>query len=469
MTLTTLIDGTAGNDLLTGTAGNDLILGHDGNDRLVGLAGDDTLDGGAGTNQIDAGDGNDTIIIDGTATNGAVRVPATGIDGGSGVDTIQFGGLSTDFHITQIVGGYLQITNVFTGERTLAVNVEHLQFTDTDLWLVPQNVAPVVSGDVITSVLEGSAIVTLDALANATDANAGDVLSVTNLPVLPDGVTFDVASHAFVLDPTATAFDALAAGERLDLRIDYGVTDGIVTTAAAGVLTVIGTNDAATIGGASSGAVSEDKVLQAQGQLTVTDVDHGQATFIPAGGIAGTYGTLSIDAIGAWIYVLNNNALAVQALGAGTLVNDVMTVHTFDGTPAQVIVSVQGAADASLIVGTDAANALAGTKLSEHIYGLGGADRINGRAGDDTVTGGAGGDHFVFSGRSGHDEVTDFDTAQSGEVIDLSGLSGVHGFTDLVAHHLTEVGGSALLTYGLNTIVLDGVAASSLTTNDFLF
>lgn len=469
MTLTTLIDGTAGNDLLTGTAGNDLILGHDGNDRLVGLGGDDTLDGGAGTNQIDAGDGNDTILIDGTATNGAVRVPATGIDGGAGVDTVQFAGLSTDFHVTQIVGGSLQITNVLTGERTLAVHVEHLQFTDTDLWLVPQNVAPVVSGDVTVTALEGSAVVTLDLLAYATDANVGDVVSVTNLQLLPDGVTFDAASHSFVLDPTAAVFDVLAAGEVLNLHIDYGVTDGSATTSAAAILTVIGTNDAATVGGALSGTVAEDKVLQTKGQLTVTDVDHGEATFLPAGSIAGTYGTLAIDASGAWAYVLNNNALTVQTLGAASLVSDVITVHTFDGTAAQVTILVQGTADASLTVGTDAANTLAGTRLAEHIYGLGGADRINGRAGDDTLSGGAGGDHFVFSGRSGHDEVTDFDTAQTGEVIDLAGLNGVHGFADLVAHHLSEIGGSTLLTYGLNTILLDGVLAANLTANDFLF
>lgn len=469
MTLTNLIDGTAGNDLLTGSAGNDLIIGHEGNDRLVGLAGDDTLDGGAGTNQIDAGDGNDTIVIDGTATNGAVRTPATGIDGGAAVDTIQFAGVSTDFQITQIVGGYLQITNVFTGERTLAVNVEYLQFTDTDLWLVPQNVAPVVSGDVAGSALEGSAALTLDALANATDANPGDVLSVTALPVLPEGVTFDAASHSFVLDPTAAVFDALAAGEHLDLRIDYGVTDGIATTAAAAVLTVIGTKGAAVEAGVAGGAAAEDGVLQTSGQLTVSDLDHGEASFAPVSGIAGTYGHLSMDACGAWTYVLDNNSLVVQRLGALDLASDVLTVHTLDGTAAQITVTAQGAADASLIVGTNAANKLVGTKLAEHIFGQGGADRLNGQAGDDTLSGGAGADHFVVSGHSGHDEVTEFDTAQTGEVIDLAALDGVHGFADLVAHHLTDVAGSALLTYGVNTILLDGVAASSLTANDFLF
>ncbi|OZA07127.1 MAG: hypothetical protein B7Y02_14520, partial [Rhodobacterales bacterium 17-64-5] len=353
-----------------------------------GLGGDDTLDGGAGTNQIDAGAGNDLILIDGTAVNGALLTPATGIDGGAGVDTISFAAASSNFHITQIAGSYLQITDLTTGARTLALNVEHLQFTDTEIWLVPQNTAPVVAGAVTAQVSEGSGLVSVDALAMASDPDAGSVLSVTGLPVLPEGVRFDATTQTFVLDASAPAFDALAAGERLDLTFAYGVTDGTATTAAAAVLTVVGTNDAAIVGGVASGAVTEDATLRAQGQLTVTDVDHGEAGFAAAS-VAGRYGTLSVDATGAWTYVLDNASAAVQALGAGSPARDVLTVHTLDGTAAQVSIAVQGAADANLILGTDAANRLTGTRLADQIFGLGGEDRINGLAGDDTLTGGA--------------------------------------------------------------------------------
>lgn len=358
------MSGTPSNDTLTGTAGDDLILGQVGNDRLNGLAGDDTLDGGAGTNQIDAGEGNDTVVLDGTAFSTNVHIPATGIDGGAGTDTIRFSGVASAYHIVQIAGGSLQVTDLTTGERTIAVNVEHLVFTDSDLWLDPPlNVAPVVTGDV-------------------------------------------------------------------------------------------------------TGAVFEDAVLVATGQLTVTDADAGQSGMVAVAGLAGTYGSLTVDAAGVWSYALGNNALAVQSLTDGQVVTDVLVLHTVDGTAVEVTLTVTGAADSDLILGTAAADNLAGTAGVDHIFGEAGRDRINGRGGDDVLSGGADGDRFVFNGAFGHDIITGFDTLQRGEVISLAG---VQGFRDLVAHHLTEVDGDAVISVGANTLTLQGVTADSLTAGDFLF
>lgn len=140
LTLPSLIDGTAGNDTLLGGAAGDALFGLDGNDSLSGGAGDDTLAAGAGTNRIDAGDGNDTIVIDPLATNSWVGTwfqPANGVDGGAGYDTMVFTGNAADYHIVQIVGGTLQITDLTTGAQVQAVNVEHLQFADTEIFLQP--------------------------------------------------------------------------------------------------------------------------------------------------------------------------------------------------------------------------------------------------------------------------------------------------------------------------------------------
>lgn len=466
--MTNLIDGTAGNDLLTGTTANDLILGYAGNDRLVGLAGDDTLDGGAGTNQIDAGDGNDTVVIDGTAVNGSVYVPATGIDGGAGTDTIRFAGVSTDYHVVQVAGGWLTVTDLTNGSKTIAANVEHLLFADTEVWLVPHNTAPIVSGDVTGAIAEGAGLLTLDALANASDADAGDVLGVTLAGALPAGVSLDAASQSFVVDANDAAFDALTAGEEVVLHIAYGVTDGTATTAALAVVTVTGSNDAAQIAGQLGGAVAEDGTAQVAGQAAVSDVDHGQASFAAAT-VAGTYGTLTLDAAGAWGYALNTDALAVQALAAGQVVQDLLTIHSLDGTAAQITIAVTGAADAGLIVGTKAADKLVGTRAAEHIYGQGGADRLTGAAGDDTLAGGSGADRFVFAGRFGDDVVTDFDPNQPREVLDLANVSGASSYADLCANHMTEIDGSAVLSFGTNSITLDGVSMASLLASDFLF
>ncbi len=136
-----VINGTAGNDTLIGTGGNDLISSGAGNDSLSGGAGDDTLASGAGTNRIDAGAGNDTILIDPAAQNtqsGSLFTPANGIDGGTGYDTIVFTAAASNYHVVQIIGGSgttLQITDLTTGAQTLAVNVEHVLFANSDLFL----------------------------------------------------------------------------------------------------------------------------------------------------------------------------------------------------------------------------------------------------------------------------------------------------------------------------------------------
>lgn len=252
------------------------------------------------------------------------------------------------------------------------------------------------------------------------------------------------------------------------LRIDYAVTDGMAVTSASALVTLTGSNDSAQISGVQTGAVIEDGTQTATGQLVVQDADRGETGFI-ATTVAGIYGTLNLDAAGAWSYVLNNDALAVQALSAGQLVQEQLTINSLDGTAAQISLTVAGAADASLIVGTDGNNRLMGTKAGEHIYGLGGADRLNGGAGDDVLSGGAGADVFVFTGRFGHDVITDFEVNVAREVIDLSQMSGLHGYSDLRAHHMTEVDGSTVLSFGAHDITLQGVAMSSLTASDFLF
>lgn len=353
--MTNLIDGTAGNDLLIGTAGDD---------RLVGLAGDDTLDGGAGTNQIDGGDGNDTILIDGTAVNGSVYIPATGIDAGAGTDTIRFAGLSTDYHIAQVVGGWLTVTDLTGGARTIAANVEHLHFDDTGIWLVEPNPAPLVSGPVTGAIVEGAGVLVVDALANASDT---DALTVTNLGVLPAGVSFDAARQSFSIDASAAAFGALAAGQMMMLHIDYGVTDGTTTVAAV------------------------------------------------------------------------------------------------------VEVTVTGVADGIVILGTHRKDKLEGTRADEQLFGLGKADRLVGGGGNDTMTGGDGADRFIFAGRFGTDLITDFDPGLPREVLDLSDVRTAASFADLQANHLSEVDGNAVLTFGAQSITLEGVAMANLTATDFLF
>ena len=99
--------------------------------------------------------------------------------------------------------------------------------------------------EVTGNATEDGLAVTLDALANASDPDAGTSLSVVNVPAtLPAGVTYNPTTHAFALDPSNAAYQHLAAGATQVVTVSYGVSDGTATTGASVSWTVTGTNDA---------------------------------------------------------------------------------------------------------------------------------------------------------------------------------------------------------------------------------
>lgn len=388
------LTGTTGADTILGGPGDELILGLDGNDSLSGGAGNDTIDGGSGTNRVDGGAGDDLILIDRTATNGVMLTPATGIDGGTGYDTVSFAGTMAEFRVVNTVGFGLTITDLVGGARTIAVGVEHLQFTDGDIWLVPPG--PVVSGVVGATATEGGAAVSVDPLALASDPDPAAVLSAVMGP-LPQGVSFD--GTILTLDPANAAFDHLAAGVTQVVTVDYQVSDGLRLTPASAAFTVTGVNDAASFAG-TTGALTEDGGV-ALGRVTVSDVDDGQSALATAGVFASAHGVFALDA-GGWSFRLDADALEVQALAAGQTLVETLAIASVDGTAGNLAVTITGATN-GLRIGSDLAEVLNGTGGAERIFGLGGADVLNGKAGNDTLDGGAGADRLY--GGDGADRV----------------------------------------------------------------
>lgn len=161
------------------------------------------------------------------------------------------------------------------------------------------NDAPMVSGAVLAAATEDGAIVTADALANASDVDHGAVLSVTATPViaapdtywdgaseveaelhdavdgfpnhvsydisaLPSFITYHAASHSFTLDPRDASLQHLSAGETMTVSVNYGVTDGIAAAASFATVTfvVTGTNDAPVVSGPGTFSVHEDFGVQ---------------------------------------------------------------------------------------------------------------------------------------------------------------------------------------------------------------
>ena len=104
-------------------------------------------------------------------------------------------------------------------------------------------------------------------------------------------------------------------------------------------------NTAATFTGITTGNVYEDDVLITTGTIYVSDTDAGHDSIVAATGLAGTYGTMDIDANGVWTYTLNNSHAIVQATPANGTLTDTVTVTSYDGTTQDITITINGAED----------------------------------------------------------------------------------------------------------------------------
>uniref|UniRef100_UPI000AEE747A VCBS domain-containing protein n=1 Tax=Aliivibrio logei TaxID=688 RepID=UPI000AEE747A len=169
----------------------------------------------------------------------------------------------------------------------------------------------------------------------------------------------DSGAWTYDLDNTNPTVQALGKGSTATDSITVHSADG---TPHQVTITVNGTNDNAVISGSNTGAVTEESQLQTSGTLTVTDVDTGEAHFSNTN-IVGTLGTLHLTDNGAWTYDLDNTNPTVQALGKGATATDTITVHSADGTPHQVTITVNGTNDKAVIGGSNTSAVTEETQL----------------------------------------------------------------------------------------------------------
>lgn len=116
------------------------------------------------------------------------------------------------------------------------------------------------------------------------------------------------------------------------------------------------------------------------------------------------------------------------------------------------------------IYGTAIADLFLGQQGRDEIFGGRGGDNFDGGTGNDTMTGGAGPDTFFFSKGYGTDTITDFDDtgAQAGrDQISLTRAM----YRDMVA---TQVGTDVELTFGRDTLILQGYDIADLGRSDFV-
>src|SRR5689334_13580173 len=217
------------------------------------------------------------------------------------------------------------------------------------------NDAPMVTGTVSGNATEDGSTITLNALANSRDIDDGTTLSVVNVPAsLPAGVTYDAATHSFKLDPSSAAYQHLAAGQAVDVTINYGVSDGIATTGASVNFTVTGTNDAPVVSGTVSGSATEDgSTVTLNALANASDIDDSTALSVvnvpgslPAG--------VTYDA-GTHTFGVHPSDAAYQNLAAGQALDVTINYGVSDGlatTAASVKFTVTGTNDAPVVSGT---------------------------------------------------------------------------------------------------------------------
>ena len=120
------------------------------------------------------------------------------------------------------------------------------------------------------------------------------------------------------------------------------------------VITINGVDDLSVVAGDAAGDVTEDAdaaTLTTSGSLSLTDVDTTDTTTFTPATVEGTYGEITIDENGDWSYAADNTQDAIQALDDGESLTDTITVTTSDGVEQEIVITINGVDDLSVVAG----------------------------------------------------------------------------------------------------------------------
>ena len=517
------IDGLAGHDRLSGGAGNDTLIGGAGNDTLNGGSGNDTADYSAATTAVSANlatgrvsssqTGTDTLIaieaIVGGSGNDLLRAGSSGANlsggggndrlfGGAGQDVIRgdagndtilgragadrlFGGAGDDFLIidaadTVVNGGAGLDRALVQGNADFSINLNSASIEVINsaggndnlngAGMTGRLVARSGTGD--DTIIGGNGSNFLYGGAgndSITGGNGSDVLlghqgvdyisggggndsiyTDGNDRFIDGGAGYDrlyvLGSNAVSLNLAAVGFEVVSGGAGNDRLIGSTVADRQLLRGNNGDDTLFGGAAADTMFGGNgndsiSGGAGADKLFGGAGDDTLLG--------------------------GAGDDILFFDASDTQISGGAGL--DRAIVQGNAGVSVDV-----AASSLEIVFGGGGQDILDGTNATQGLllHGKGGNDVLHSGAGNDRLFGEAGNDQFVFVDNFANDTIVDF-ANNSVEKINLAGVTGIVDWADLSANHLSQVGADTVITDGVNTITITGVAMASLTMDDFLF
>jgi VCBS repeat-containing protein len=354
-----------GSDNLNGT-GNALdnwLIGNDGDNVLAGGAGDDVLDGGKGDDLLMGGAGDDRYTFR----------PGEGTDtfrDTEGQDALHVGGNLSEFDLEADRVGNDMVVRVLGSADSFvladwfasAEGINTMTFDDgtvldRDGVALLINRPPVANTDSITAHEDGGPV-TFGAdylLANDTDPNPGDILSVISVGESGLGSSVSQENGQIIYD-IGDAFQSLAEGEVVEDSFSYTITDDKGATDTGTVeATIVGANDLP-VTTADTDSVTEDQAIMAEeGNVLANDHDIDSSDILRIanpGELAGEYGTLTLGEDGSYSYSLNNESPEVQALGRNAQVVERFDFLVTDGhaeVASSLDVAVNGTNDAPVV------------------------------------------------------------------------------------------------------------------------
>ena len=494
------LKGGGGHDLIQGGENSDILLGGGGNDTIFGGDHHDTIEGGGGADVIDGGTGDNTLSYETDTAGVSVNLGSNAVSGGHATGDTIFGVFN------QAIGGSGNdsLTGKWGQSNTLVGGAGH----DT---LVGKNNADNLQGgdgnDLMTgnsgddTILGGAGADTMDGGSDNDsligDAGADSIHGGGGNDHIDGGTFYD---HLFGQAGDDTILggdgnDVIGGGSGAD-SMDGGAGDDTVSYAADTLNVFVDLNANLVAGGNATGdtIIGFEHVVTGSGNdilvgsndgnkltggdgndsLTGNDGndylrgDSGNDTLLGGGHhdtLLGGKGADSLDG-GTGEDSLNGGDGTDLLFGRGQ--NDTLVGGGGNDT-------LHGNAGDDRLIGSGGNDVLEGGNNNDLLKAGYGNDTLDGGSGNDTLTGGSKADIFIFNDGFGQDVITDFSKV-NGEDIDLSGVANIVDYADLIANHLVDSGGDAMIVDGANTILLQGVAYNDVlnglngyTADDFIF
>jgi Ca2+-binding RTX toxin-like protein len=443
-------DASVGNDTFTGVNAvmgsmfADSLSGSAGNETFTGLGGNDFIDGRGG---FDTASYNNIYLSTGGVSVDLAAGTATG-DSSIGTDTLRSieGIQGTNAADTFVATGYGDPGALNVGNNGTFNQFEGLAGND------------IITGNGFTRLLyinaTGGVSINLQGGTATGDASVGSdtftgVYSVTG------------SNFADVYD--ATNFNAGGLGL-------YNEFQGL-----AGNDTITGNGNTRLYYASATGGVSIDLLHgTATGEASV-----GSDTFSGVYSVMGSNFADVYNATGFTGTTLGTYNEFQGFAGNDTITGNGNTQIQYLSATAGVTVDMQaGTASGDASVGQDTftgVNSVAGSNFNDALYGDSGSDFLSGfdgndvldgRGGNDVLTGGTGADTFVYSDGGGVDVITDFNRTE-GDLIDVSGVSGIFSFADIQSRAISASGSTIIDFGGGNVLTLSNVA--TVQQSDFIF